>query len=86
MAHVFSLLDAFLIAFIWNPYTEKMREEFCDLLRLNDNACLLFYLCIVFQYLIFLEGEKHQCVVASHMAPTGDLAHNPPNCKGNKNI
>ena len=23
------------------------------------------------------EGEKHQCVVASHTAPTEDLAHNP---------
>ena len=23
------------------------------------------------------EGEKHQCVVASHMPPTRDLAHNP---------
>ena len=23
------------------------------------------------------EGEKHQCVVASYMPPTGDLAHNP---------
>ena len=23
------------------------------------------------------EGEKHQCVVASHVPPTGDLAHNP---------
>ena len=22
------------------------------------------------------EGEKHPCVVASHMLPTGDLAHN----------
>ena len=22
-------------------------------------------------------GEKHQCVVASHAPPTGDLAHNP---------
>ena len=22
------------------------------------------------------EGEKHQCVVAPHMPPTGDLAHN----------
>ena len=22
------------------------------------------------------EGEKHQCVVASHVPPTGDLAHN----------
>ena len=26
------------------------------------------------------EGEKHQCVVASHMFPTGDLAHNPSMC------
>ena len=23
------------------------------------------------------QGEKHQCVVASHTPPTGDLAHNP---------
>ena len=23
------------------------------------------------------EGEEHQCVVASHTPPTGDLAHNP---------
>ena len=26
------------------------------------------------------EGEKYQCVVASHMAPTGDLACNPGMC------
>ena len=26
------------------------------------------------------DGEKHQCVVASHMPPTGDLAHNPGMC------
>ena len=27
------------------------------------------------------EGErKHQCVVASHKPPTGDLAHNPGLC------
>ena len=26
------------------------------------------------------EGEKHQCVVASHTPPTGDLAHNPGIC------
>ena len=45
-----------------------------------------------FKYLIYLfifrergregerEGEKHQCVVASHVAPTGDLACNPGMC------
>ena len=26
------------------------------------------------------EGEEHQCVVASHAPPTGDLAHNPGIC------
>ena len=26
------------------------------------------------------EGEKHQCVVASHMPLTGDLARNPGMC------
>ena len=26
------------------------------------------------------EGEKHQCVVASHAPPTGDLVHNPTMC------
>ena len=26
------------------------------------------------------EGEKYQCVVASHVAPTGDLAHNLDMC------
>ena len=28
------------------------------------------------------EGEKHQCVVASHAPPTGDLAFNPGMCPG----
>ena len=26
------------------------------------------------------EGEKHQCVVAPHVPPNGDLAHNPGMC------
>ena len=26
------------------------------------------------------EGDEHQCVVASHVTPTGDLAHNPGIC------
>ena len=25
-------------------------------------------------------GEKHQCVVASHIPPTGDMVHNPGTC------
>ena len=27
-----------------------------------------------------MEGEKHQCVVASRVPPIGDLAHNPGLC------
>ena len=26
------------------------------------------------------EGEKHPCVVAPHLLPSGDLAHNPGLC------
>ena len=39
-----------------------------------------------FIYLFFRDGkgertrEKYQCVVASHMPPTGDLACNPGMC------
>ena len=35
------------------------------------------------------EGEKHQYVVASHVPPTGDLAHNPgmcPNWESNRQL
>ena len=47
---------------------------------------ILFFLKILF--ILFLErgregekeGEKHQCVVASCMLPTGDLACNPGMC------
>ena len=49
----------------------------------------LFWECIVFLKILFTylflerrregererEGEKHQCVVASCVSPTGDLAH-----------
>ena len=35
----------------------------------------------LFLVLLFsFSGEKHQCVVAPHMSPTGDLAHNPGMC------
>ena len=58
----------------------------------------VFGFCFVFFFLIFLEfifreregereGEKHQCVIASRVPPTGDLAHNPgmcPDCESNR--
>ena len=47
-----------------------------------------FYFFLRFYLFIFRErgrerereGEKHQCVVASHVAPTGDQARNPGMC------
>ena len=45
----------------------------------------LFFFKISFIYLLDgregeTEGEKHQCVVAPYVPPTGDLAHNPGMC------
>ena len=43
----------------------------------------LFFLLLKRFYLFIFregEGEKHQCVVASHVIPTGDLACNPGLC------
>ena len=51
--------------------------------------CMIFFNFLKdFIYFIFRERgregkrerEKHQCVVVSHMPPTGDLAHNPGTC------
>ena len=49
------------------------------------NQKLIFTLVISKILFIYIlergrKGEKHQCVVASHMLPTGDLARNPDMC------
>ena len=53
----------------------------------KNNWCKLFYFIFLrFYFFIFREGKgkrkrgKYQCVVASHMPPTGDLACNPGMC------
>ena len=54
----------------------------------NIYICNKYKIFIIFYSFIFREsgkegermGEKHQCVVASHAPPTGDLAHNPGTC------
>ena len=58
-----------------------------SLISSNYNSCLAFlsfcFLKILFIYFLERgregerEGEKHQCVVASCLPPTGDLARNP---------
>ena len=50
------------------------------------------YVCIYKRFYLFIftereregerQGGKHQCVVASHMPSTGDLAHSPSMCPG----
>ena len=45
----------------------------------------LFFKDFIYLFLERGEGreeEKHQYVVASHVAPIGDLAHNPGMCPG----
>ena len=45
-----------------------------------------FLKILIYLFILFIsrergrEGEKHECVVASHMAPTGDLTCNPGMC------
>ena len=52
----------------------------------NPFIYLFIYNAYLFKVYLFIlerggegerEGEKHQCVVASHAPPAGDLAHNP---------
>ena len=56
----------------------------------------LWFLCLFRIFYVFTfrerrkegerEGEKHQCVAASHAPPTGGVAHNPgmcPDCESN---
>ena len=43
----------------------------------THSGLLEFFLSFIY---LFLQGEKHQCVVASYMPPTGDLACNPGMC------
>ena len=57
-------------------------------LSLSGTKLYLDYIFKIFYLFIFRgrgregerEGEKHQCVVVSHMPPTGDLACNPHMC------
>ena len=50
--------------------------------RISNIFLKIFYLCIFRQKEREgdREGEKHQCVVASHTPPTGNLACNPGMC------
>ena len=54
--------------------------------RPHKLCCGLFYLKYIYIYLFLERGEgrekegEKQCVVASCLPPTGDLAHNPGMC------
>ena len=65
-----------------------MEEQFTPGESFTDgNACGVILVLFYFIYLFLergegreREGEKHQCVVASGVPPTGDLACNPGTC------
>ena len=78
-----SLMSSFLVLFIKQCYA-------CSVFGLVFKRSIFLwyhfkiYLCTfilkTFYLFIFRErrkGEKHQCVIASQVPPTGDLAHNP---------
>ena len=56
----------------------------------DNNYFFKIFILFIFKYFTYLffregkgerrEGEKHQCVVASSMSPTGNLACNPGMC------
>ena len=64
----------------WDPRKHTPRHIIITLPEIKDkeSSFLRFYLFIFRQK--GREGETHQCVVASHMASTGDLARNPGMC------
>ena len=69
-----------------NTYPSSVIKPF-DLCICNCLAwvshCYFIFIKILFIYFYRgreEEGEKRQCVVASHLPPTGDLAHNPGMC------
>ena len=77
-----------LIYLVLNMFKAKY-EQFTYIVTLishNANKQILSFK--IFYLFIFRESrregererEKHQCVVASHAPPTGDLAHNPGMC------
>ena len=52
------------------------------------SICVSTHIFLIFKKILFVfregkggrKGGKHQCVVASHVPPTGDLAHHPGMC------
>ena len=92
MRSEFYSLQKYIIFF--KTKTTELQNENIKLMEMNtnfyvSNACLKLKVFLFFKILFIFrergeegerEGEKHQCVVASHMAPTGDLARNPGMC------
>ena len=71
---------------------ENNRKHVLERMKVSLDKLPLFFLLRTFfkrfYLFIFRErgkegrrgGEKHQCVVASHVPPTGDMAHNLGMC------
>ena len=69
--------------FLWFGFNVDLREKLLYTFTLN----LIFYYFFKILFIYFQregkggrEGQKHQCVVASGVPPTGHLAHNSGMC------
>ena len=65
---------------ICTPLSRGTNDLFKKILFIHSFIHLFIYLFIESGEEGEREGEKHQCVVASRVPPTGDLAHNPGMC------
>ena len=87
----FHLILLFLLCCLWVLLFNSHLKTF--LYSINHLWTILFFSGCIFLNSVFSlflkdfiylflerEGEKYQCVVASHVAPTGDLSHNPGMC------
>ena len=80
----FIRLNSLLFLFCWKIF--KINKDFFCLLK--TFFCRTYNFLKIIYLFIFRErrregervGEKHQCVVASHVPQTGNLAHNPGMC------
>ena len=72
----------------YEPMLITSSQSLCTLYHIHRKGLIEGVFFLRFYLFIFRqrgkegerEGEKHQCVVASCVPPTGDLAHNPGMC------
>ena len=85
--HIFSYISWSFVVFLEEMSVQALHPLFIWIVCLFGVEFYEFFLYFLKRFYLFIyfrergegerEGEKHQCVVASHVPCTGDLAHNP---------